>query len=202
MRVARGDVVEIATPRSPTRQAATDPANATATFQAQALGGWGNDVQAQIRPMVGATMSILPSPTAGALAITALSQDVAADVAQVVVPEAAGTFDASIDGAAGRDRGTPLPGLQALRSTSRRPADLHDQPGNPQDQLHHLAWKTGLAVQRLRTAMLPDNTQLGVNGAQKLYAGAIVELDNGTQKEVHTVASVRRERGDVRLRPD
>ena len=74
-----------------------DPANATATFTAQALGSWGNDLQAQIRPMVGATMTILPSPTAGPLAVTALSQDAAADAAQVVVPEADGTFDASID---------------------------------------------------------------------------------------------------------
>ena len=65
---------------------ANNPANATATFRAKALGDWGNGLQAQIRPMVGATMSILPSPAAGALAITALHQDVAGDHAQVVVP--------------------------------------------------------------------------------------------------------------------
>jgi hypothetical protein len=44
--------------------------------------------------------------------------------------------------------------------------------------------KIGLAVRRLRPAALPDTSQLGVNGAQKLYPGAIVELDNGTSKEV------------------
>ena len=65
-------------------------------------------MQAQIRPMVGAAMSILPSSTAGPLAITALSQDVAADTAQVTVPEADGTFDASIDGQQVLIAGQPL----------------------------------------------------------------------------------------------
>jgi phage tail sheath protein FI len=185
VRVARGDVVEIHAPAL-----VVNPANATATFQVQALGDWGNDVSAQIRPMAGATTSILPSPTAGALAITALSQNVAADFPQVVVPEAPGTFDATIDGAqvviarhrfraSGAQVNQPGPGLLTFTIS----------PENPQDQLHHLAWTTGLAVQRLRTAMLSDTTQLGVNGAQRLYAGAIVELDNGTEKEVRTVVS-------------
>src|SRR5690349_11823882 len=70
VRVARGDVVEIVTP------SAAGAANATATFAAKALGDWGNAVQVQIQPMVGAAMSILPSPTAGGLALTTLSQDV------------------------------------------------------------------------------------------------------------------------------
>src|SRR5262249_12718724 len=84
VRVARGDVVVIAplSLASP-NQPPTDPANASATFRAKALGEWGNGVQAQIRPMVGATMR-LPSPTAG-LAITTLSKDVAANDAQVSV---------------------------------------------------------------------------------------------------------------------
>ena len=76
VRVARGDVVVIsAPPLADPAKPATDPANATATFHAAALGDWGNDVQAQIRPMVGATMS-LPSPTPGSLAITTLSENV------------------------------------------------------------------------------------------------------------------------------
>jgi phage tail sheath protein FI len=183
VRVARGDVVEIAVPSlADAGKPATDPANATATFRAQALGSWGNDMEAQIRPMVGATMGILPSPTAGPLAITALSQDVPAATAQVVVPEAAGTFDTSIDG-----QQVVIAGHRFQASGAAANAGELTFTISP---AKHGDWKTGLAVQRLRTAALADNTQLSVNGAQKLYPGAIVELDNGTQKEVRTVVSV------------
>jgi uncharacterized protein len=183
VRVARGDVVEIAAPSlaDPGRPA-TDPANATATFSARALGSWGNDVQAQTRPMVGATMSILPSPTAGALAITALSQGVAANAAQVTVPEAAGTFDATINGQQVVIAGHRFQAAGAAVNAGQLTFTITPAA--------HAAWSSGLAVQRLRTAMLADNTQLSVSGAQNLYTGAIAELDNGTQKEVHTVVSV------------
>jgi phage tail sheath protein FI len=183
VRVARGDIVEIAAPSlADAGKPATDPANATATFRAQALGAWGNDLQAQIRPMVGAAMGILPSPTAGPLAIAALSQDVPAAVAQVVVPEAAGTFDASIDG-----QQVVIAGHRFKASGAAVNAGQLTFTVSPAT---HAGWNTGLAVQRLRTAMLADNTQLSVNGAQKLYPGAVVELDNGTLKEVRTVVSV------------
>jgi phage tail sheath protein FI len=186
VRVARGDVVVIADPPlADPAKPPTDPANATATFQTgtsqeKALGEWGNGVQAQIRPMVGATMS-LPSPTAS-LAITTLSQDVGANVGQVVVPAAAGTFDASID-----NQQVVIAGQRFLASSATVSAGELTFTITP---AAHTAWQSGLAVQRLRTAVLAGNTQLSVNGAQKLYTGAIVELDNGTQKETHTVTSV------------
>ena len=176
VRTARGDVVEIAAPP------AAGPANATATFTAKALGTWGNDLKAQIRPMVGATMTILPGPTAGPLAITALSQDVAANTGQVTVPEAAGTFDATIDNQ------TVL--IAGRRFQASNAAVAAGQLTFTIAPVQHAAWGSGLAVQRLRAAALATNNQLGVNGAQKLYVGAIVELDNGTQKEVHTVTAV------------
>jgi hypothetical protein len=84
VRTARGDVVEISPPAlADPGKAATDPANATASFGAQALGSWGNGIQAQIRPMVGATMNILPDPTSGPIAVAALSQDVPHTASQV-----------------------------------------------------------------------------------------------------------------------
>jgi phage tail sheath protein FI len=182
VRVARGDVVEIVpTSLADGAKPDTDPANATATFRAQALGSWGNAVQTQIRPMVGAAMSILPNPTAGPAAFTALSKDVAAGAAQVEVPEAAGTFDLTIDGQQVVIAGHRFHASGAAINAAQLTFTI--------DPVAPAAWKTGLAAQRLRTAALADNTQLSVNGAQKLYAGAIVELDNGTQKEVHTVAS-------------
>lgn len=183
VRVARGDVAQIAAPSfADAGKPPADPANATATFKAQALGNWGNDLKAQIRPMTGAAMAILPSPTAGPLAVTALSQDVAAATAQVVVPEAAGTFDASIDG-----QQVVIAGRRFKASGAAVNAGQLTFTISP---AKHGDWKAGLAVQRLRTAALADNTTLPVNGAQKLYPGAIAELDNGTLKEVRTVVSV------------
>jgi phage tail sheath protein FI len=188
VRVARGDVAVIVTPvLADGGRPVTDPANATATFQARALGGWGNDLRAQIRPMVGATMSILPSPAAGPLAVTALSQDVPAATDQVVVPEAAGTFDASING-----QSVLIAGRRFRASNAAVNAGQLTFTITP---AQHRDWQTGLAVQRLRTAMLGGgNTQLRVNGAQNLYTDGVVELDNGTQKEVRTVTAVA---GDV-----
>ena len=129
-------------------------------------------MQAQIRPMVGATMSSCRVRRAGSLAITTLSQDVDADHAQVVVPEAAGTFDASID-----NQQVVIAGHRFLASGAAVNAGQLTFTITPAT---HGAWQSGLAVQRLRTAALAGSTQLSVNGAQKLYTGAIVELDNGT----------------------
>jgi hypothetical protein len=183
VRVARGDVVQIAAPSlADQTKPATDPANATATFQAKALGGWGNTVRAQIRPMAGAAMSILPSPTAGALGIAALSEGVAADAAELTVQEADGTFDTSIDGQQVVIGGSRFAASGAAVSAGKLTFTI--------SPAQHPAWPLGQPVQRLRAAALADPSQLGVNGAQKLYAGAIVELDNGTKKEVCTVASV------------
>jgi hypothetical protein len=183
VRAARGDVVEIAAPSlADPAKAATDPANATVTFQARALGAWGNSLQAQIRPMAGATMTILPDPAQGPVAVTALSQDAAANAAQIVVPVTAGTFDASIDGK------TVL--IAGHRFQVSNPQVNNNELTLTIAPAQHGAWKAGLAVQRLRTTALANAAQLGVNGAQNLYAGAICELDSGTAKEIHTVSSV------------
>ncbi|HJY74246.1 MAG TPA: phage tail sheath C-terminal domain-containing protein, partial [Streptosporangiaceae bacterium] len=183
VRAARGDMVQIIVPGP---AAGNNQANATATFRAKALGEWGNDLQAQIRPMVGATMSILPSPAAGALAITALHQDVPGTTAQVVVPVTVGTFDASID-----NQWVLIRGQRFQASAAAINGNLLTFTISP---AQHDDWTTGLSVQRLRTAMLGGaNTQLRVSGAQNLYLDAIVELDNGTSKELRSVSAV----GDV-----
>jgi phage tail sheath protein FI len=187
VQVAHGDLVVIAAPplADPTKLP-TDPANATATFQAGtvqagALGQWGNGVQAQIRPMVGAAMS-LPSSTGGPPAITTLTQAVAAGGTSVEVPVVAGTFDTSIN-----NHQVVIAGQRFLASGATVSGSQLTFTISPAT---FVAWQSGLAVQRLRPVAVAGATQLSVNGAQKLYTGAIVELDNGTQKEVHTVASV------------
>jgi hypothetical protein len=184
VRLSRGDVVEIV---SPAPVNGNNPANATATFRAKALGEWGNDLQAQIRPMVGATMSILPSTTAGPLAVTALEQDVPSTTAQVVVRVTPGTFDTSID-----NQWVLIMGQRFQASAASITASLLTFTISP---AQHVDWGKGLAVQRLRTAMLGGgNTQLRISGAQNLYGDAIVELDSGTTKEVRSVSATT---GDV-----
>jgi phage tail sheath protein FI len=43
------------------------PDTRTVTFRAKALGDWGKDLQVRMRPMVGATLNLLPDPVAGGI---------------------------------------------------------------------------------------------------------------------------------------
>lgn len=183
VRAGRGDVVEISTPTLADKgKAANDPANVTATFTAQALGSWGNAVQAQIRPMVGATMSVLPNPAEGPLAVTALNKDAAGDSAQIVVPVKSGTFDATIDG--------KLILIAGHRFQVSNPTVSGSDLTLTLSPTQHGDWKTGLTVRRLRSTVLGDANKLRINGAKNLYIDAIVELDSGTKKEVRRVSAV------------
>ena len=142
-------------------------------------------MQAQIRPMVGATMSILPSPTAGALAVTALDQDVAGQTHRpgAWCRTAAGTFDPSID-----DQWVLIGPARFARRPLRLPtqASLLTFTSARWQPAQHAAWAVGLAVQRLRTAdaRRRQHAAAGQRRSEALYDGAIVELDNGTSKEI------------------
>jgi len=60
---------------------------------------------------------------------------------------------------------------------------------NPADAT--VAWPAGTAVRRVRTASNPATPKsLNVRGASSLYKGALVELDNGTKKDIASVVSV------------
>ena len=94
----------------------------------------------------------------------------------------AGTFDPSID-----NQQVVIAGHRFVASGATANAGKLTFTITP---AKHGPWQAGLAVQRLRATALAGSTELSVNGAQKLYTGAIVELDNGTDKEFHTVMSV------------
>lgn len=52
-------------------------------------------------------------------------------------------------------------------------------------------WNTGAAIQRLRRANTANSSRdINASGAARLYAGAMVELDNGTTKELRIVEKV------------
>lgn len=56
-------------------------------------------------------------------------------------------------------------------------------PGDP--------WNAGTAVQRVRKANTPNaSDKINVWGAASLYKGAVVELDNGTGKEIFTINGI------------
>ena len=96
---------------------------------------------------------------------------------------AAGTFDASIDNQ------TVL--IAGHRFQASNPAVNASQLTFTISPAQHATGTVGSGgAAGCARPRLADPSQLGVNGAQKLYRGAIVELDNGTQKEVHTVTAV------------
>jgi phage tail sheath protein FI len=66
------------------------------------------------------------------------------------------------------------------------PRTLTIAPGVPAGD----KWKAGTAIQRLRPANAPGGNKLGIWGAASLYPGAIVELDNGTDKEIFSVDKI------------
>ena len=51
-------------------------------------------------------------------------------------------------------------------------------------------WLKGTLVRRLRVANAPGTGVVNVAGVSRLYKGAIVELDNGAEKEVRTIDSI------------
>jgi phage tail sheath protein FI len=59
-------------------------------------------------------------------------------------------------------------------------------PGIPPGE----TWPAGTLVRRMRAANTAGDTTINVTGVNQLYDGALVELDNGTAKEVVTVGSI------------
>jgi uncharacterized protein len=51
-------------------------------------------------------------------------------------------------------------------------------------------WAAGSVVRRLLPANAVESNVVNVSGASQLYKGALVELDNGTQKDIATIESI------------
>jgi len=162
----------------------------TVRFRAKSVGDWGGNLQGlhplegirvRMRPMVGATLRILADPAiGGSPALTSLTADAAAAATALTV--------ASIVGFATGD----LLLIRGHHFTVVAPAPagttININPAVPAG----VTWPAGTPIQRLRPANAPaaPAPTINVQGANQLYLGALVELDNGTNKERFTVEAV------------
>jgi Bacteriophage tail sheath protein len=158
--------------------------NETLLVEANALGAWGDDVSVRVLPMIGATLGILPDPGQGPAVFSRVVAPAATGATTVTVAEVPGQLDAA----------TPTPftariGAQRVQVGAVAAGGAAGQvdltvPALPADV------RVGTTVQRLRTANLAAADTIYVANAGRLYRGAVVELDNGSQKETRWVTAV------------
>jgi phage tail sheath protein FI len=160
-------------------------ANPTLTFSASALGQWGKDLSVEVLPMVGATMNIMADPT--------IAGNNPASTTVVITANAAGpppTTTVTVQSVAGFNNGDHIwvAGQEYVISAiaAGPPATFQISPA----LLGGQSWPPGTVVTRLRTANVAGAAAtINVGSASSLYVGAIVELDNNTNKETFTVIS-------------
>lgn len=175
LKVARGDFVRI----HAITGAGTPPvdANTTLAFSAKAKGAWGNDLSVRVRPVLGATLNILPDPGAGDVVnrVTTAPAVAGTDVIEIdsVASIAAGDH-LSVGGREYEVNSTGVPNPTSVELTDNLADDV----------------PSGTSVKKLREAALAADTLVYAWGAASLYANAIVELDNGTNKVTKSIASV------------
>jgi uncharacterized protein len=192
VRAGRGDVIRVgAAPADP-----NVAANRALSFSTASPGGWGDGVQVRVTPVASATLPFLADPAEGALFVTRLAEDAAADSPTLVV-EATNGLNAGI--------ATPL---WVLAGNSRLQVDTVTEvpPANAGDPVTqftlalapnttHAAWAAGFPIRRVRRTN-PDDTvsTFRVGGASRLYVGAQVQADDGTHLIPRSVTGIA---GDV-----
>ncbi len=185
IRADRGDQVRIITPIA----AVAANGDTFFTVSARARGGFGNDTRVRIDPIVASTLALLADPAGGGAAARATVAGVAAGgnaTTWVVTVNAANP--AALTGFANGDTVSVL-GTQYVIANVTLAANTFEiqAAANPN-------WPVNTVVQRVRAAGAAGTQSLRVWGANQLYIGAVLELDNGTNKELSQVQSVN---GDV-----
>lgn len=143
----------------------------TMTFTAKSLGEWGDNVSVRVRPMVGGTHNLLPDPATGGLAVTTHLTADATNTANLTVGDTTGFTTGDRARILGREftltvvSGTQFTVAPAVGATT--------------------TWTTGTSITRLRPA--GNGTSMRLMNASQLYDNAVLEFDNGTQKEVVVV---------------
>ena len=142
-------------------------ANQTLRFDAKSHGAWGDNVSVRVRPMVGGTFAILPDPaTGGAAATSHLTADVT-NSGNLVVDSTTGFTTGDRVRVLGHEFTVTVGGPTAL--TIAPPVGATT------------TWSTGTSITRLRPA--GNGTSMRLANASSLYDHAVLEFDNGTQKE-------------------
>ncbi len=161
------------------------------TVRAKSEGDWGgneisetgllagNGLSVRIRPMIGATLKIMASPAVGGNPFSTATAALTAAAATNVTL-------ASATGLAANDR--VLIDAHEYSVTAVAGAVITINPAVPAG----VDWPAGTSVRRMRPANDPaaPTATITVWNAPQLYRGAMVELDNGTAKEVFTVVGV------------
>lgn len=152
--------------------------NATLAFSAKALGVWGDDLSVRVRPVAGASYNILNEPTiAGAVLTTTTT--VAAVMNETTLDVASNTGVAAADLIS-------INGVEYTVTGTAAGQILIAAPGLAS------ALALGATVRRLRPAYqsATPGDEIRLWGGATLYAGAMVELDNGGATEMLSVVSV------------
>jgi phage tail sheath protein FI len=177
VKVARGDYV----------QAGARPEAETLRFAASSPGSWGRTVQVRIQPSVSATLPVLPAPDQGELITTRVAEESPVDSATL-----------RVEAAAGLDALTPpfriLIGPRRFPVVGVATADDHLEL-TLAEGTRHARWRPGLAVRVVRSARAADADPGGpptlrIGGANRLYEGAVTQLDTGTGLTALRVRSV------------
>jgi uncharacterized protein len=174
----RGDFAEIH-PRS----AATVPAaEVSLTFAAKSPGIWGNDIWVRVRTTSETTLNIMADGT--------MPQNAAFATKVRTLTPAAGGATIEVDAATGlAQNDTILVNSKfftvAAADTANRTIDINPPLPNG------VQWTVGTDIKRIRKANTGGGSpKLNLWGAAVLYPRAMVELDNGTEKEVLIVSSI------------
>jgi phage tail sheath protein FI len=173
---ARGDYVQVG----------DRPALDSLRFAASSPGAWGRTVQVRIQPSVSATLPVLPDPAQGELIITQVAEDSPVDNATL-----------RVNAVPGLDALTPpfriLIGNRRFPVVGAATAEDHLELTLAEGTRHAL-WRPGLAVRVVRPARAadadPDELTLRIGGANRLYEGAVTQLDTGTALTALRVRSV------------
>lgn len=174
VRAGRGDYVQIGA-RS---------AEETLEFTAVSPGSWGGAVQVRIQPMASAALPVLPDPQEGALFVTQLAADAAADSETVEVAAVSGLDPDDLP----PDVWVQI-GSGRFKVQVGQPADGKVTLTLPSGTAHE-AWRRGLVVRRVRRGTTSAGPTLRVGGASRLYEGAVVQLDDGTHLTIRTARAI------------
>jgi uncharacterized protein len=174
VKTSRGDFVQVHAPNE------TD----SLRFSASSPGSWGSTVQVRIQPSLSASLPALADPAQGPVFNTQLASDAAQDSPSIHVNAVAGMDHQSL-----ADGGWILINNRRFEVTFGEPNDGVVELTFPSGTTH-AAWRTGLAVRRVRLANDGSSNQLRLGGASRLYEDAVTQLDTGTALTTQRVVSI------------
>jgi len=185
----RGDYMRVTAPTSTVPSGGTLPANSVLQFKSKDVGLWGDNLRVRTGPMVGATLNLVPNPASAAAPLTATTTAVVA-VDGLTIP--IDDIDGFISGDHVLINGSEWV-LTAPAVAGTGPGTIDIESPNPAiaPLAPHAEYAAGTVVKFLQgagSATAPDVWAFGASS--RLYTGALIELDNGVDKEYTTVKSL------------